>query len=141
MIKKITSLVFSGLLVFSTGCNRKNNPLLNYPSGGTTSASLLIPQIDTSGSSENRIFVLVTDQSGTPITNFQMGNFSIVEGGVPGVPFEIGQVSDILYLALVIDRSLSMNGPKTTAANTAGVTLMNALSAFDYASIVDFGST
>lgn len=125
----------------TTGCDRKNNPLLASVSGGVTSTTLAIPQIDTASDNDvNRIFVSVLDNLGNPLTGFLLGNFSILEGGKPGVPFEVGRVTDPLYLALIIDRSGSMAGSNTTAANTAATDLVNALGVSDFAALIEFAN-
>ena len=130
-----------GVLCF-TGCDRKNNPLLSLPGSGVTTVSLFIPQIDTSGGSgTNRIFIYATDDVGNPITTFSLGNFSILEGGNPGVPFEVGVVTEPLYLALAIDRSGSMSlEGRTAAANSAAISIINSLGSNDFASIIEFES-
>jgi len=124
--------------IFS-GCDRKNNPLMASPGGGVASTNLFIPQIDVTNSGDiNRIFVYVTDGAGNPLTGFKLGNFSVVEGGEPGVPFEVGAVTDPLYCMLVIDRSGSMDGSYTTAANTAANSLIDALGGGDYVGLIEF---
>jgi len=140
---RATALV-AALSLLMPSCNRKNNPILNYPSAGVTSATLLVPQIDVTNTSTNRIFVAATDQNGNHLTNFQLGNFSILEGGNPGVPFEIGRVNDPLSVVLVIDRSGSMGsgpGSKTEAANLAATALVNSLGATDSAALIEFSDT
>lgn len=123
-----------------SGCDRKNNPLFGLVDTNVTSISMLIPQIDTAGSDDNRIFVSVIDQGGVPISDFKIGNFNIFEGGAPGIPFGVGPVTEPLYLALAIDRSGSMAGAPTTAANNAAVDLINALGTTDRAAIIEFNS-
>jgi Ca-activated chloride channel family protein len=107
-----------------------------------TSATLFIPQIDTGNDNLNRVFLFVADQSGNPVGGFRLGNFTILEGGSPGVPFEVGPVADPLFLALTIDRSGSMAiDGRTAAANAAGVDLINALGSSDYAALIEFETT
>ena len=124
-----------------TACDRRSDGLFGVRDPGVTSASMLIPQVDTEGGPTNRIFVSVTDGGGSPMSGFQVGDFSILEGGEPGVPFEVGPVFEPLYLVLVIDRSGSMIGARETAANTAAVDLVNALSGTDFGALVEFSGT
>ncbi len=141
-IKPLSVLLAAAML--ATGCSRKNNPLLSTPPSGVSGLSISIPQIDGSGAPDDRIFLSVRDNSNSPLTDFQLGNFSILEGGAPGVPYEVGKVNDPLYLALVIDRSGSMGGPtgsRTLAANAAATALINALGATDSAALVEFDHT
>lgn len=142
-LRSLPRVLLAAVMVANVGCHRKNNPLLNDPPAGVTSASLFIPQIDTRQSSEdiNRVFVYVTDGVGSPLTSFRIGNFSILEAGAPGVPFEVGTVNDGLYIAIVIDRSGSMAGAKTTATNAAAVNLVNAMSGTDQAALIEFSDS
>lgn len=135
------TIPFLALMVFFVGCDRKNNPLFGPVSSSVTSATLFIPQIDTSNSENSRIFVSAVDQSANPIGDFRLGNFDIFEGDSPGIPFNVGAVTEPLYLALVIDRSGSMSGSNETAANTAAISLINALGSTDSAAIIEFEST
>jgi hypothetical protein len=128
------------LLAALPACQRKNNPLLSPKPAGVTSANLFIPQIETLDAPNEKIFVAVVDGSGTPRTDFKLGNFTILEGGAPGVPYEVGRVSDPLSIALVIDRSGSMSGSRTTAANNAAVALVNAMSGTDAMALIEFES-
>lgn len=141
-LKPLALLLTATMLM--TGCSRKNNPILSTPSSGVSGLSMSIPQIDGSGAPDDRIFLSVRDNSNNPLTDFQLGNFSILEGGVPGVPYEVGKVNDPLFLALVIDRSGSMAittdsaVTRNAAASAAAVALINALGATDNAALIEF---
>ncbi|MCG3203457.1 MAG: hypothetical protein KCHDKBKB_00124 [Elusimicrobia bacterium] len=141
-MRRLIFVTVSFCFILFIGCDRKNNPLLNYPGSGVSSVSLFIPQIDTQQASKdlNRIFVYVADNGGSPVTSFQLGNFSILEGGTPGIPFEVGNVTDPLYIVLAIDRSGSMAGSNTTAANAAAIDLINATASSDYMALIEFAS-
>jgi len=139
---KLLSSLFSLGLIFNTvGCGERSNGILSDPPAGVTAVTLFIAQVDTSGTIVNRIFVFAEDQVGTVLSGFKIGNFSILEDGKVGVPFEVGPVLDPLYLALAIDRSGSMSGSRTTAANAAAEDLINALDTADSAAIIDFESS
>jgi Ca-activated chloride channel family protein len=145
VLPRAVRLLTSGSLLLASlsgaGCSRKSgNPLLSFPSSGVTDVSMLIPQIDTADAPDNRIFVSVLDNSGNALTDFQLGNFSVVEDGKPGVPYEEGRVNEPLSIALVLDRSGSMSGSRTTNANLAGVALVNAMSAADSMALIEFSS-
>lgn len=142
--RAIASVLTLALIMPVTGCSRKNNPIFGPRDNSVTAVQLFIPQIDTTNSENNRIFASVVDQLDNPVTGFKMGNFSVLEGGEPGVPFDVSPVTEPLFLMLVIDRSGSMGsgpGSRTEAANAAAVDLVNALSSSDYAAILEFEST
>jgi VWFA-related protein len=128
------------ILFAAAGCSRKSNALLSTPPAGVTALSLFIPQIDVKGA-DDRIFLSVLDGSLNPLTDFKLGDFSIVENGAPGIPSEVGRVNDPLSVMLVIDRSLSMTvGGREAAANTAASNFVDGLGAGDHAAIIEFNS-
>jgi hypothetical protein len=136
------------LALLSAGCKRKDPiPLLTTPAAGTSSMSLVIRSVDTSASPEVRIMVQALDGSGTPITDFKLGNFSILESGRPVIPDLVGPANDPLYTVLVIDRSGSMASgtgfgfqTRNDAATAGGITYINALGASDKAAYIEFDS-
>ena len=127
--------------VTGTGCRRVSDALLGGVDSNVTSVSMSIPQVDTQDNSVYRIFVSAVDQGGNPLVGLLMGNFSILENGGPGVPIDVSPVQEPLYVVLVIDRSGSMLGSRTTAANTAAISLVNALAPNDYAALIEFSDT
>lgn len=133
-----TPVLIAGL--FLTACSRENNPLLALPGPGVTSSTLAAPQIETHDEPFNKVFLRVLDNTSTPIQNFRIGNFSLLENGRPVPIEEVGIVNDPLYIALVIDRSGSMVGSNETAANTAASSLVSALGPTDQMAILEFSN-
>jgi len=133
--------LLAATLIAGTGCKRASEALLGGSDASVTAVSLSVPQVDTQASNVYRIFVSALDQAGNPLLGLQIGNFSILENGGPGVPIDVAPVLDPLYVVLVIDRSGSMFGSRTTAANNAAIALVNALSASDYAALIEFDDT
>ena len=147
-VKFIGAAVLTAALLMA--CNRRNNPLLSTPDAGTTSAVITSPEIDAHDIPFNRVFVQVLGGGTTPIQNFQLGNFSLVENGRPTVPDAVGPVTDPLYVVLAIDRSGSMvmdaagqpDPAKENAANTAGKDFVtNHLGAGDQMAIIEFANS
>jgi Ca-activated chloride channel family protein len=129
------------LSLTGSGCDRKHNPLFSTPTTGVSSLNMSIVQIDASQAPNNRAFLSVRDGANSPLTDFKLGNFSLLENGRPGVPHEVGRVDDPFSLVLVIDRSGSMSGSNEIAANNAASALVNTLGATDRMAIVEFAST
>src|SRR5687768_2865609 len=106
MVLKMKNLLALSVFLLGlgpTGCRKDNkNPFLTTPASSVTSATLHVRQIDTADTPEERILVQVLSNAGIPITDFQLGNFSILEDGKPGVPYESGLANDPLSIALII---------------------------------------
>ncbi len=141
MIRPI-SRSFAAVLVVAaltgTGCRRATQALMGDTDAAVSSVSMTIPQVDTQTNNVYRIFVSALDQAGNPLAGLQIGNFSILENGGPGVPIDVATVNEPLYVVLVIDRSGSMAGSNTTAANNAAIAVVNALAPTDYAALIEF---
>jgi hypothetical protein len=130
-------LVAGALLVL--GCAPVSTADRTEPPASVTGATVAMPQIETSEAPNNRIFASILDQAGNPLTDFKIGNFSIIEGGVPGVPAKVGTVTDPLYVTLVLDRSGSMTaGGKEAAANAGATAFVNSLGADDSIAYIEF---
>jgi hypothetical protein len=98
--------------------------------------------VDTSNSPFIKTIVQVVDNSNNRLTGFKIGNFSILEDGKPGVPLEVGVETDpIISVAIVLDRSGTMQGAPTDSANAGATALVNALSGNDRAALIEFESS
>jgi hypothetical protein len=137
---------FALALAFA-GCTRDKDAVLKEPGGSVSSVTLTVPQIDTSNSPENKIFVSVADQGGSFITDFLLGNFSIVEGGTPSVPTKVYRSEDVLWVVIVLDKSGSMTLPTNLAttrmfeAIAGAKALVNALGDQDRCAVITFSSS
>ena len=138
-MKKLLSIPLLTILLVS-GCDRTQNPLLSEPSSTVNSIRLTCPQIENRNFPECRAFVLVTDQADNPITDFTIGNFSVLEDGKPSVVTDVKKVTDPLSIVICLDRSGSMRGSATTNANTAAKRLIDEAETNDYIAIVDFAT-
>jgi uncharacterized protein YegL len=139
MMKNIYCCSLVALLLFF-GCDRKKDPILSIPTGGVAAVSMQCPQYDSRTFPEGRVYVLVTDQSGTALTDFKIGNFTVVDNGNPSVLTGVDKVNEPLSVVICMDRSGSMWGTPTTDANTAARQFIDNLGVTDAAAIVDFAS-
>lgn len=124
-------------------CKRdKKDPLLATPAGGVSSVSMAFRAVDLSDPPDVKAVLQVLNNSGTALTDFQIGNFSVLEDGKPGVPTSVGpEVDPIISVAIVLDRSGTMQGTPTDFANAGATALVNALSGNDRGALIEFEST
>lgn len=142
VVKYLCCASLAALLLLA-GCDRKKDPILSLPGAGTTAVSMQCPQYDSRTFPEGRVYVLVTDQSGTPLTNFKIGNFTVLDNGNPAVLTKVSTVDtsrEPLSVVICMDRSGSMYGSPTTDANAAAKQFIDSLGTNDAAAIVDFAS-
>lgn len=137
---KKTCCALLAALALIAGCDRKKDPVLSLPSGGTTAVSMQCPQYDSRTFPEGRVYVLVTDQSGATLTDFKIGNFTIIDNGNPSVLTGVSKVNEPLSVIICMDRSGSMFGKPTTDANAAAKQFIDNLESGDAAAIIDFAS-
>jgi len=142
---RLSRCAAASLFLFSAGCKRtKTSPLLSTPASGTSSVTLAVRAIDPTENPNIKAVmqVLSNGSQGAPITDFQLGNFSILEDGKPGVPFEVGpEIDPVISVGIVLDRSGTMMGTSTDFANAGATALVNALTGNDRAALIEFEST
>jgi hypothetical protein len=140
-MKALNLLLAAALLL--PACKRdKKSPLLATPAGGTSSVTMSVRAMDLSQPPDVKAVLRVLNNSGTPLTDFKIGNFSVLEDGKPGIPFEVGPENDpVVSVAIVLDRSGTMQGTFTDFANAGATTLVNALSGNDRAALIEFESS
>jgi len=140
VIKNSGVFLIAAIMMFS-GCDRKKDPVLSLPASGTTAVSMQCPQYDSRTFPEGRVFVLVTDQSGTALTDFKIGNFTVIDNNNPSVLTGVSKLDEPLSVSICMDRSGSMAGTATDDANAAAKQFIDNLGAGDAAEIIDFSST
>jgi Ca-activated chloride channel homolog len=93
-----------------------------------------------SGVNVVEVYASVTDAAGQPVRNLTRADFEIFEGGEPQVlsTFTAGDVP--LSVAIAIDRSFSMQGPRLALSRAAARAFLEELRAADEAMIVAIGS-
>jgi hypothetical protein len=133
----------AALLAGAVGCKReKKDPLLATPVSGVSSVNLGVRGIDQANAPDLVILLQAIADTGVRLTDFKLGNFSVLEDGKPVVPTAVSFTSRPNFtVGLSIDRSGSMGTTLTAAANTAAVAFVNALSASDRVGVVDFESS
>lgn len=112
-----------------------------FPGAGTSSISVICPQVENYLYPNNRAFVSVLDQNGLAITDFALGNFSIVEDDKPAIVTNVKRINnteELLSTVICIDRSGSMGTTSMQSAITAAIAYVNAMSANDYTEIILF---
>lgn len=94
----------------------------------------------TSGVNAVEVYASVTDAKGEPVRNLTRDEFEVLEDGVPQAisTFTAGDLP--LSVAVAVDRSFSMAGPKLTAAAGGARAFLDALRSGDEAMIVAIGS-
>lgn len=94
----------------------------------------------TSGVNVVEVYASVTGAKGEPVRNLTREDFEVREDGVPQTisTFTAGDVP--LSVAVAVDRSFSMAGPKLTAALAGARVFLDALRAGDEAMVVAVGS-
>lgn len=125
-----------------SACDRSKNPILSIPDAGSTAIKVECPQVENSRFPECRAYVLITNQADQPITDFRIGNFTILENGGPSVVTAAGKVNnseDPLSVVMCLDRSGSMSSD-TAALNDAAKQFIDLLGVNDAAEIIDFSS-
>jgi hypothetical protein len=125
-------------------CSKKTTPVLLSPDVSTTSLSATCVQVENYYFPENRAYLAIIDQTGTPVFNFAMGNFSVSEDSRPSIVTKVGRVDNVaepLNTVICIDRSGSMgDGPGSTlrAAQDAAIAYVTAMGNADSAEIIAF---
>jgi VWFA-related protein len=141
----ILPMLLIAALLLTGGCNRVKNPLMTVPAASTTQVIMQVPEIDNSGFPSCRAYVLVTDQGGTALTAFNIGNFTVLEDGKPTVVTAAAKAIDPLSVVLCLDRSGSMADEiflkPTTDTNNAAMQFVDALGANDSVELIDFATT
>ncbi len=135
------SLFRSLALIVLAGCNRVSNPVLSTPPASDTAVRMQCPEVENSKFPDCRAFVLVTNQADAPITDFSIGNFTVVEEGKPTVVTSVSKVdpsADPLAVVICLDRSGSMDGKPTNDLNAAAKQFIDNLGSNDSAEIIDF---
>ncbi len=112
----------------------------------TTTAStvkLFFNQLEPAGFPTIDCFVTVSDNSGNPIMGLTENNFQVTENGIVQNPItvtSIGGTPTPISVALIIDRSGSMQGQKLSDAKTAANTFVDEMAANDKGTIISFAS-
>jgi len=140
-MKNIWGVLIIAVVLASVGCDRKKDPILNLPGSSTTSVTMQCPQFDSRTFPEARAYVLVLDQAGNPLTDFKIGNFTILDNGNPSVLSGVNKVNEPLSVVICLDRSGSMYGQPSNDVNVAAKQFINALGPNDSAEIIDFSDT
>jgi Ca-activated chloride channel homolog len=100
----------------------------------------LMGQQFSSGVNVVEVYASVTDDKGQPVRNLAREDFEVLEGGEPQAitTFTAGDVP--LSVAIAIDRSFSMSGPRLNMARAGARAFLEALRADDQAMVVAIGS-
>jgi Ca-activated chloride channel family protein len=94
----------------------------------------------TSGVAAVEVYATVTDAHGEPIDGLTVGDFVVREDGMPQTVNVFSSARIPLALALGIDRSFSMAGPRLTGAVSAARGLVTALARTDETMVLGIGS-
>ncbi|HUP57389.1 MAG TPA: VWA domain-containing protein [Bdellovibrionota bacterium] len=143
---KSKAAVFLSILVSAfavNSCAPVSTANLTTPDSTITSVSMQLLQIDTASRPDVRVFLSIEDQSDNFLTDFRLGNFSILEDGTPGVPYEVGPVTDPLSVVIILDRSGSMSASagsvtREEASESAAVSMLNAMDTDDAVALIEF---
>jgi len=117
--------------------------VFKFQTTNITSSSILIffDQINSSKFPKIDCYVNVTDSSGNPITGLTDTNFVVYEDNVRELPITVsslGTIQSPISVALVIDRSGSMDGQPINDAKTAASSFVDNLGPFDRAAVISF---
>lgn len=102
-----------------------------------------IPQVVLNACPTVKAYVIVTDQSGAPITGLTAGNFTVKEDGITRTPISVstvGGASSAISAAMTLDYSGSMSGTPITDLETAANSFINNLGAYDAMEIIKFST-
>ena len=93
-----------------------------------------------SGVSVVEVYASVTDASGEPVTGLVRADFEVLEGGTPQ-PLSVFAAGDFpLSVAIALDRSFSMAGPRLAVARSAARVFLGELRPSDESAILAIGS-
>ncbi len=94
----------------------------------------------TSGVSLVEVYASVTDAAGEPVTDLRQEDFELLESGEPQAiaNFTVGEFP--LSVAVALDRSFSMSGPRLAMAKSAARVFLGELRPDDQSAIVAIGS-
>jgi Ca-activated chloride channel homolog len=93
-----------------------------------------------SGVSVVEVYASATDSRGEPVTGLTQGAFQVSENGVPQVVSVFAAGDFPLSVAIALDRSFSMAGPRLAVARSAARVFLGALRPEDEAAILAIGS-
>jgi Ca-activated chloride channel family protein len=93
-----------------------------------------------SGVSAVEVYATVTAASGQPFTGLERGDFALQEDGVAQEIATFAAADFPLSVAVAVDRSFSMSGPKLAVAKSAARVFLGGLREQDESAIVAIGS-
>ena len=86
------------------------------------------------------VYASVTDARGEPVTGLVRDDFEVFEGGTPQ-PVSVFAAADVpLSVAVALDRSFSMSGPRLAVARSAARVFLGELRPTDESAILAIGS-
>jgi len=113
------------------------------PGSGVVDVRVAVNQILTDRFPAVLVLQIIRDQDGNPITNLNKGNFELLEDGNPAVITDVRtvlQARSEISVALVLDRSGSMDGQPNTDLETAASTFVDLMQPGDSAEVINFSS-
>ena len=93
-----------------------------------------------SGVSVVEVYASVTDSKGEPVTGLTRGHFEVSENGLPQAVSVFAAGDFPLSVAIALDRSFSMAGPRLAVARSAARVFLGELRPGDEAAILAIGS-
>ena len=118
--------------------------LPGQPGDELSDVTTIINQILTPTFPSVAILEIFRDDQGRPITNINVSNLEVIEDGIPAVVTDVRtvvQAGQPLSIALVLDRSGSMSGQRTTDLENAASTFVSLMQANDAGEVIDFASS
>ena len=114
------------------------------PAQGTTGVAVTLTQVLPTSFPSVLVLQLIRDQNGNPITDLNVGNFTVTEDTKPVVVTDVRtvqQAASNLSVSLVLDRSGSMAGQKNADMEGAASQFVSLLQPNDYGEIINFSDT
>lgn len=120
----------------------KQIPLIAASEPVNTSLNVTINQVELAACPEVVAYVSVTDHADFPVEGLLVADFTITEGGAPvGMPADtsfVGEVTEPISIALVMDNSTSMEDIDIAEMDRSALNIIGQLSPLDEVEIIKF---